>query len=1124
MDRAAHGTFLPLTLFQVEFRKIRHGCNRPNVVIIRGSSFGLQRSFPLFLAGLPKRQYDDDRTGTSENIADQTPNHGKPPCALLDVGRCAVGVGVAGSGRGRPSGRQSHDAGPHRLGRRRRATLGRDHRRQPRAPLGTSSAGHRGRRAGLDVAGRRPAGGPPAKLPRSMTASMSCSAPRRTRSCWCNLTAAGRCPAAGRRSKSRWPTCPANSAICNSTPTTTACWSAARRATSCASTWPGKSLVFSPGEKLRLEVEPHLLPVAADTKIRLKAQLLSAGRRREAWSTQQPETRAGDAAGIPLEIPLPEREGVYDLESRPSYASSWPHSVRASLNWKRRSPSAGCSCWWSTARPASPSPVGPGRRTEPGRSKSTPPIRAGGKKGKLPQLPRLTRLEQGPLGNGTLPDHAPSAGRIGPVETQRSSPDVSWEAYTLSVNQPGRPHVLEVDYPSDVPQTLGLSILEPNAAARWCRSGWTRASTWPRGRWPTPRRTGPQHRLVFWPRTTSPLLLMTNRRERRRPSTARSACWAAGSICRNGRRRRAAAAGRLLAAYLDRPLLPENFSADEVAGRLERAEPHDWATFHEAGTRLVEYLHYVGYNGLMLSVLADGSTIYPSELLEPTPRYDTGVFFASGQDPMRKDVLEMLLRLFDREELQLIPAVEFAAPLPALEALRGAAARRPRARVDRPRRHDLAPDLRRPPRPGPLLQHARSARAGGDAGRGAGTGRALRPAPVVRRPGPAAFGLRLCPAARAGMGHGRRHDRPLRARHAGCRCRATGPRPLRRPRAFLTSDAPRGVAAMAGRRSATASIAASARPWPPSGPTCRSTWPGPKCSPARKSKPNSAPSCRRKTTLADALLRAGIDPRQYQDDHGLVLLRPERIVPGDAAHRPGRRPGTRPDARGRPLLPRTAAAGQPVLPSAAGGPHAFVRSEEPLQAELRLAGDAGGALRHAEPAAIRPQPGRRWTRRSWSTAAGCCRWARKRRCATWRPPTAGCRRCVSRRRRRRRGGRQPVTFRCGHRARAGPTPTPSTTPPSPRRPQRPRWRPRRTARSASSSGPRPRRRRLSATPTARPGSSSWSPTTWWRSTFSEPGVQAAPAAGLAAAAAPSGPGERIRQLGARAAALRNRRP
>ena len=131
-----------------------------------------------------------------------------------------------------------------------------------------------------------------------------------------------------------------------------------------------------------------------------------------------------------------------------------------------------------------------------------------------------------------------------------------------------------------------------------------------------------------------------------------------------------AAAGRLLAAYLDRPLIPDNFSAPRSLDPWSGRCLDDWETFYQGGTRLVEYLNHAGYNGLMLAVLADGSTIYPSALLEPTPRYDTGALFASAQDPVRKDVLEMLLRLFDREDLQLIPTVEFAAPLPELEAMR----------------------------------------------------------------------------------------------------------------------------------------------------------------------------------------------------------------------------------------------------------------------------------------------------------------------------------------------------------------------------------------------------------------------------------------------------------------------
>ena len=51
---------------------------------------------------------------------------------------------------------------------------------------------------------------------------------------------------------------------------------------------------------------------------------------------------------------------------------------------------------------------------------------------------------------------------------------------------------------------------------------------------------------------------------------------------------------RLLAAYLDRPLLPETFSGTESLDPASGRSLDDWQTFHEAGLRLVEYLHYTG--------------------------------------------------------------------------------------------------------------------------------------------------------------------------------------------------------------------------------------------------------------------------------------------------------------------------------------------------------------------------------------------------------------------------------------------------------------------------------------------------------------------------------------------------
>ena len=62
-----------------------------------------------------------------------------------------------------------------------------------------------------------------------------------------------------------------------------------------------------------------------------------------------------------------------------------------------------------------------------------------------------------------------------------------------------------------------------------------------------------------------------------------------------------------MAAYMDRPLLPENFHASEATDWQGGRSLDDWVTFHQAGTRLVEYLNHTGQNGLMLSVMADGS-------------------------------------------------------------------------------------------------------------------------------------------------------------------------------------------------------------------------------------------------------------------------------------------------------------------------------------------------------------------------------------------------------------------------------------------------------------------------------------------------------------------------------------
>jgi hypothetical protein len=652
-----------------------------------------------------------------------------------------------------------------------------------------------------------------------------------------------------------------------------------------------KSLVFSPGERLKMEVSPHLLPVPAESKLRLKVQLVSALEQRELWVGQH-DLHAGQAEDIAVEVPLPDREGVYDVVLTAMHASAWPHTVRPSLSWKR-----------TIAERRVQVVVVDDKRSPPGRAPgelsqvveidpANP--RWWDLKVKLPQLRGFTHLGKGPLGNGNLQSVRNSLGELAQLRPNSESPDVSWEAYTLAVNQPGRPHVLEVDYPSDASQTLGLSILEPNAAGALVPIGLDSgvevgdelaggpASDLAAPHWG-------KHRLIFWPRTSAPLLLVTNRREEQaaqygkirvlagwdRLPKAFSATVAAPTSPPTTSLPPATSLPRLWAAYLDRPLFPENFSASESLDSWSGRSLDDWNTFQQGGQRLVEYLQYVGYNGLMLAVLADGSTIYPSALLEPTPRYDTGMFFGTAQDPLRKDVLEMLFRLFDREDLQLIPTLEFAAPLPAVEAVRRRGGEvewiGPEGtswQQNYATRRGLAPyyNILEPHVQEAVLAVVQEV-AQRYAPHRAFSGLALRLS---------AYGYAQLPGPEWGMDDGTigRFERDT-----GLQVPGEGPGRFATRAAFLTRPEHRGQwlqwraeglhrfyrhvrEVLAAARGGTKLYLAGAEM------LC-----------GAEMEAELRPALPAKNTLLESLMHAGIDLRQYQEDPAIVLLRPQRIVP-----------------------------------------------------------------------------------------------------------------------------------------------------------------------------------------------------------------------------------------------------
>ena len=442
-----------------------------------------------------------------------------------------------------------------------------------------------------------------------------------------------------------------------------------------------RSLVFAPGEQLQVELSPHLLGATGGSETQLRSKIVRA-RSHEVLSSQQQALEIPPneqpIAAIPLNFDVPDEEGVYDLvlrvtNPRSGFAPSIPFRNRRDVIAERRLQFVVLS---ETLPDASAIlPVPPPEKLVTEINPSNPWWK------RVTQISALPGFGSGLLqeGNVTLWQH-PQLGkfhRLGPATT---SEDTVWVAYPLAVNEPGQAHILEVEYPTDIPQAMGISLLETDAAGEVLPVG-IDSGVIVDEQSPTHTTVIAKHRLAFWPKTKDPVLLITNSCQDRPALHGRIRLFGPKTVGISALRwgsshssrlpklipEETPSGGRLYAAHMARPLIPENFSATDMLDDTTGRCMDDWVTFYEAGRRLIEYLQYAGYNAVVLSVLARGGTIYPSDLLNPTPRYDTGVFFSTGQDPVRKDVLEMLLRMFDRANIRLIPALQFSSPLPELE-------------------------------------------------------------------------------------------------------------------------------------------------------------------------------------------------------------------------------------------------------------------------------------------------------------------------------------------------------------------------------------------------------------------------------------------------------------------------
>ena len=185
-----------------------------------------------------------------------------------------------------------------------------------------------------------------------------------------------------------------------------------------------------------------------------------------------------------------------------------------------------------------------------------------------------------------------------------------WQAVTLSIDHPNRPHELEVTTPTARPQSIGLAIVEPASDGRFHArvpsAGFSTDD--PVDSWLASETT---YRMLFWPRTRQPVLIVSNLQSQA-PAVIRAIRVRQGPVKLPPSRQGPPVLGRRQAlALFDNPEILDMFSAEEVIDPETKRSVTDWSTYLVAVRRLVEYLQHQDFDGATLGVLGDGGAIVP---------------------------------------------------------------------------------------------------------------------------------------------------------------------------------------------------------------------------------------------------------------------------------------------------------------------------------------------------------------------------------------------------------------------------------------------------------------------------------------------------------------------------------
>ena len=428
-------------------------------------------------------------------------------------------------------------------------------------------------------------------------------------------------------------------------------------------------LVFDPGEAFEFNLRPFRGTSETGAKARLELEVIATGESRSVFDEHYPLTWDGSRYFLDqaIRLEVPQQEGAYDIRLTLRYESL---ANRLTLNRQsltsamqivvveraidRQTVAAEDIVLWKEIY-----------NSEDVRNQWLD---------KIPGVPRF-RLASSGSENKTIENQGVAPGMVDGKTWNEFAPG-GWQAVPIQIEDLGKPHIVEIEYLDDGPLAMGISVIQPDASGQIGAFGVDSGISIPQRRGHQDPKTG-RHRIFFWPTHERPYVLFANRH------ASRSARIGAIRVLAGPDRLAANdfegqdpvdvlqdVAHRRYMSFFEKPLFAENFSANKSFDEETGQSWHDWNSFLVGANRWTQYLKANGYTSAMLVVAGDGSALYPSPLIQPTPDYDSGVFSSRGLDPVRKDVVEMLFRVFKREGLQLVPVFHFNSPLVDLERQR----------------------------------------------------------------------------------------------------------------------------------------------------------------------------------------------------------------------------------------------------------------------------------------------------------------------------------------------------------------------------------------------------------------------------------------------------------------------